>query len=95
MCPAPTRTASYIDAVAAGAAAAQRKERGALDQRALAPRGRRKQRGEHLGAPQGLVGGAEIAVVEVVAGAALVPVEREVGPAGVLGADGRPRPRRR
>ena len=51
------------------AAAAQRQERGALEQRALAPHRGGQQRGQHLGAPQGLPGSADIAVVEVVAGA--------------------------
>ena len=47
--------------------------------------GGRQQRGQHLGAAEGLVGGAEVAAVEVVAGAALVSVDREVGSTGALG----------
>jgi hypothetical protein len=58
----------------------------ALEHRALAPSRGRQQRGQHLGSPQGLAGSADVAVVEVVGGAALMTVDREVGPTSVLGA---------
>ena len=50
----------------------------------MAPGGRREQGAKHFGAPEGMAGGAQVTAVEVVPGAALVPVDRQVRSAGPL-----------
>ena len=64
--------------------AAERKDCGALEQGAVTPPGRGLEGGQHLGSSQGLVGGTQVAAVEVVAGAALMPGKRQVRAAGPL-----------